>query len=117
MQASLRLRKRKQFSYAYNRGRSKSLPELSLVVARSGKLLIGFSVGRKVGGAVVRNRVKRRLREAVRPYAADLRPAIYVFVARKPAAGMSFWQLKDAVLGLFRRHSAFMDRPETARGQ
>jgi ribonuclease P protein component len=32
----------------------------------SGGLRVGFTVGRVLGGAVVRNRMKRRLREAVR---------------------------------------------------
>jgi ribonuclease P protein component len=63
---------------------------------------VGFSVGRHVGNAVVRNRVKRRLREVVRQ--ASLRDGWdMVFIARPPAAQAGFWELKGAVLNLLRR--------------
>ena len=48
---------------------------------------LGVSVGRRVGGAVERNRVKRLVRESFWALAADLPPdADYVVVAR-PGAG------------------------------
>lgn len=48
---------------------------------------LGVSVGRRVGGAVERNRVKRLVRESFWALAADLPPdADYVVVAR-PEAG------------------------------
>lgn len=45
---------------------------------------VGFTVTKKVGNAVVRNRVRRRLKEAVRLHAAgDMRPGSdYVIVGR-----------------------------------
>ncbi len=55
----------------------------------------GFTVTRKIGGAVDRNRIRRRLREALRILAQDLmRPNFdYVVVARKPALDRSFADL------------------------
>ena len=52
---------------------------------------VGFAVPRKVGGAVDRNQVKRRLREAVRRNEELLRPATdYVLIAAARAGrGMS----------------------------
>ncbi len=52
---------------------------------------VGFSVSKKIGGAVVRNRVKRRMREAVTPLLPRLRGGVNViFVARAPIVDASF---------------------------
>lgn len=55
--------------------------------APAGPTRVGFSVGKRVGGAVVRNRVKRRLREAMRRELASIPPGWdLVLSARAPAA-------------------------------
>jgi len=59
----------------------------------------GFIVSKRVGGAVVRNRVKRRLREIVRQL--NLKPGTdIIFSARPQAAQAEFEALKTAVLNL-----------------
>ena len=50
---------------------------------------VGLTVSSKVGGSVVRNQVKRRLREAVRHELAGLPAVDLVVVARASAAGAS----------------------------
>lgn len=74
---SSRLLRHADFDRVYKQGRrhfsasmtvfylEREHPELARVPAVSG-LRIGFTVGRTLGGAVQRNRMKRRLREAVR---------------------------------------------------
>jgi ribonuclease P protein component len=52
----------------------------------SGPAQVGFVVSRAVGGAVVRNRVRRRLRHLVRERLAALPPAAVVVVRALPAA-------------------------------
>lgn len=58
---------------------------------------VGFTVTRKVGNAVVRNRLRRRLKEAVRVHAASaLRPGHdYVVVGRDDALHAPFSRLAD----------------------
>ncbi|UDL87049.1 ribonuclease P protein component [Mesorhizobium sp. PAMC28654] len=57
---------------------------------------VGYTVTKKVGNAVVRNRIRRRLREAVRVHAADdMVPGNdYVIVGREDALSAHFGQLK-----------------------
>ena len=52
---------------------------------------VAYAVGRRVGNAVVRNRVRRRLRAAVRAHADALDPhASYLFTAGREALTMPF---------------------------
>jgi ribonuclease P protein component len=57
---------------------------------------VGYTVTKKVGNAVVRNRVRRRLKEAVRTHAAhDMQPGNdYVIVGREDVLGATFDQLR-----------------------
>lgn len=67
----------------------------------------GFTVTKKIGGAVVRNRVRRRLKEAVRALPPGLaRPNHdYVLIARAGAVACSFEQLQgDLAVALGRVH-------------
>jgi len=59
---------------------------------------IGVSVTRGLGGAVARNRAKRRLREAIRPIRGSLRPGVdAVFVATPGTISGPFQELAISV--------------------
>jgi ribonuclease P protein component len=71
----------------------------------TGSARVGFTVSKKVGGAVERNYVRRRLREIVRLSAATaLRDGNdYVVVGRRAALGIPFARLAEDFNGALRR--------------
>jgi ribonuclease P protein component len=75
-----------------------------LEVENSGPSRAGFVVSRRVGSAVIRNRVRRRLRETVRRHQHELRVNFWiVLIARREAANASYRALEDEWLRLARR--------------
>ena len=65
---------------------------------------IGFSVSKRVGSAVIRNRVKRRLREAIRRRLWKTQPGWdMILIARPEAADAQYAALADEVYDLLRR--------------
>lgn len=64
----------------------------------------GFSVSKRVGKATVRNRVRRRLREAVRHERTDIAPGWdVVFIARPPIAAATYAEIAAGVRDLLRQ--------------
>ncbi len=99
-----RLKARKDFVSVYRKGRAWT-NQLLVLRALSSDLphhRCGFVVSKRVGKAVARNRLKRRLREGLRPLAVqpgwDL-----VLLARLPAAKASYHELREAIVNLLSR--------------
>jgi len=63
---------------------------------------VGFAVGKRVGNAVTRNRIKRRLREVVRKAPRDSGWDLLI-IARQGAASVDFCRLRRSVVELFGR--------------
>ena len=100
-----RLTRKRDYATVFEKGRKRVGPEfICFVVRREDRgRKFGFAVSRKVGKAVVRNRVKRYLREIYRVHRAYLSEDIHlVFVARPPAAGLDFHECTAAVRRLLR---------------
>ena len=105
-----RLTRRRDFAAVYGRKKSWAGPLLVLYVRRHSPAetaetrRFGFSVSKKVGKAVVRNRVKRRLRAICAARGAGWRHGFdAIFVARSSAAEATFAELDAAVCALMGR--------------
>jgi ribonuclease P protein component len=80
-----------------------------LPVEDLGQCCIGFVTSRRLGGAAVRNRVRRRLREIVRQHQHHLRVGFWiVLVARKDASTAGYRALEHEWLRLARRASILL---------
>ena len=95
------LRLNREFSYIFRAG--KAIPGRELIVhgLRSKRRVVrfGFSVSKKVGGAVVRNRLRRQLKEVCRLHRIGFRGGWdVVIVVRSEACRSDYWQLERAFL-------------------
>ena len=104
MQRRYRLTGNKQYSSIYHEGGS-AANRFLVIRFRSNGLehsRFGFQVSKRIGNAVVRNRVKRRLREAIR--LTQVKPGWdAVFIARKGTEKAEYQELKHAADNLLRR--------------
>ncbi|MGI8991715.1 MAG: ribonuclease P protein component [Bryobacteraceae bacterium] len=106
---SVRLLRSRDFRRVYDHGTRYSGPLFAafcLADPENPGPRIGFTVPRAIGCAVVRNRIKRRLREAVRLRLDNLNPQwSIVFNPRKSAQNCPFPELEREIEKLFLRCS------------
>ena len=101
MNSRYTLKKNSDFQRLYARGKSAVNPYLVVYCRknREGRTRFGYTVSSKLGHAVVRNRVRRRLREIVRLNRARLVPGYdVVVVARSRAVDCEYRRLEEAFL-------------------
>ena len=126
------LKKNRDFQFVYRSGKSTGSRHASLIYSRrkvwrrrKGKapqlvtaknpppVQIGLTVSRKVGNSVTRNRIKRRLREALRPLLPQIKPGYFlIFVARTSMANASFDEVCYTVRSLLARSGLLQEAPD-----
>ena len=106
MKNTVSIKENRDFSYLYRRGKFMSSDCLLIYFRKNryDKNRLGITVSKKVGKAVIRNRVRRRIKECYREVEGRL-PAFYdiVIVARNTAAEADYKKLKSALNYLFRK--------------
>jgi len=96
----------KDFAALVERGTMRSHPLLATRVLRTdlGSTRFGLATSRAIGSAVVRNRVRRRLREGLRSMAPELRPGWDVLIIARPGlVATDRRQMHDTLARLLRR--------------
>jgi ribonuclease P protein component len=101
---SSRLLRHADFERVYKQGQRHFAAHMTVFYLRRAKgdaARIGFTVGRVLGGAVDRNRMKRRLREAVRRHLPPGVPVDVVINPKKSLLTAEFTELLDEVSRAF----------------
>ncbi len=117
MKRRYRVRADKRFQEVRRQGRSFT-NQLLVLCALPNDLAysrFGFSVNSRIGNAVRRNRIKRRLREAVRLQLEEIRPGWdIILIARRPIRSADYHEIESACARLLRRAQLFLEPDEKA---
>jgi ribonuclease P protein component len=101
-----RLKHQKDFKITYNKGKSVAGQYVVLYYLENGLGVnkFGFSISKKIGKAVVRNRIRRILRECCRLHKDKLLPGYnLIFIARPKIRGIKYRLVEHEILQLFSR--------------
>ncbi|NNN13397.1 MAG: ribonuclease P protein component [Acidimicrobiaceae bacterium] len=99
-----RLSKRSDFDELKKAGRRFAGRNVSIVFVKrdsEGPALVGFAISKRVGNAVVRNRIRRRLRAISASAEAAFTSGSYLIAVKPSAKDSGYWELKadmDSVL-------------------
>ncbi|SDW76786.1 ribonuclease P protein component [Marinococcus luteus] len=102
-----RLKKNHEFSYIFAHGTSFANRQFVLYTLKKEEQVhyrAGLTVSKRMGNAVMRNRIKRYLREAL----SELEPRIpggydLIVIARKPVADMDYHETKKSLTHVFKK--------------
>jgi ribonuclease P protein component len=119
LKKKFRIKKNKDFQIVFKQGKSFANRQFIIYVLKKNeqsKFRIGLSVSKKIGNSVMRNRIKRRIRQSF----FELKDFIkeendYVIIARKPAAEMEFHEIKSSLIHLLKLSKVLNRMPENKR--
>ena len=100
------IKKNSQFRFIYSRGKSYSNDKLVLYMFRNKKNVnrIGLSVSKKIGNSVVRNRIKRLIRESYRLNKDTCKKGFdIIFIARIGSKNAKYKDIEKSVINLIKK--------------
>ncbi len=106
MRREYSLKRNKEFRYVYRRGKSVSDKTMVLIYVptKTPHLKVGFSVSKKVGNSVVRNLVKRRMKESFFSLFENVNPnCLLIFTPRVQAREMTYQEILFSMCKLLKK--------------
>ena len=99
------IKKDKKFKYIYTNGRSFANKKLVMYYIKNNeeKLQIGISISKKVGKAIVRNRLRRLIKENIRLSENIKNGYSIIFLARVGADDLNFDTMKSSMNHILRK--------------
>lgn len=111
MKKIYRVKSDRDFQQVYHHGRSTANRQLVIYTFEKSKqkhFRVGLSVGKKLGNAVVRNQIKRYLRQALFEVRHAIQPEIdFLLIARRDIVGKSFFEVKQSLIHVMKRAGVF----------
>lgn len=111
MQKEFRLTQRADFNKVYRYGKSMANRQFVIYFLPQQKVdhfRLGVSVSKKVGNAVVRNRLRRMIKEIVRLNADRIKvKADMVIIARNPAVTMNYSEMEKSIIHVLTKADIF----------
>lgn len=101
-----KIRKNAEFRAVYRRGKSFSNNLLVLYIYKNKKDVnrLGISVSKKVGKSVVRNRIKRLIKECYKLNSGKLKSGYdLVFIARTAISDKNYYEIDKAIKNIFKK--------------
>ncbi len=111
MKRNCRLRRNSDFQWVRRNGKSYATPLMVLVFLPNelDYSRFGFVVSKRLGKAVQRNKIKRRMREATRVRLSRIKPGFdLIFIARPPITQVEYPGIEQALEGLLRKSGLFL---------
>lgn len=111
MKKAFRVKKEADFQKVFHQGKSKANRQFVVYYLERPEqehFRVGFSVGKKIGNAVMRNSVKRKMRAAIQELGPQIRPELdFIIIARKPVSEMTQAEIKKSLGHVMRLSSIF----------
>ena len=102
MRKAYRVKKETEFQKVFHHGKSTANRQFVVYVLNKENqphFRVGLSVGKKIGNAVMRNSVKRKIRQSLTELKPDLKAEKdFIVIARKPTATMSTSEIKKSLI-------------------
>lgn len=112
MKRPYRLRRNSDFQRVRRMGKFYASPFLVLAFLQNelNHSRFGFVVSKRLGKAVQRNKIKRRMREAIRLCIPQIKPGFdLVFIARRPIDRASYAEIEGTLKHLLRKADLFVE--------
>lgn len=111
MKKAYRIKKNDEFQHIFSVGKSFANRELVIYYIKKPEqthFKIGLSVGKRVGNAVIRNQIKRYLRESFISLEDDIISELdLIIIARNPTANMNYFEIKKSLTHLLHKERLF----------